>query len=171
MEGGSTQHFYTQPYMRSSRFVRILSGTPDGNTSINTNYGPDHSAAIVLRMREWLKADVLNVSVESDSGNTDPVNVGDALGEDMGLGSPIAFHLHDSPSSPKDTTLGPLAEALSGPFQTTADVYMPGHNPPDGTITFENLPRGDSANPQVIRTANWAEGHSIMVMFTDFPEE
>jgi hypothetical protein len=171
MEGGSTQHFFTQPYLRSSRFVRILSGTPDGSTSINTNYGPEHSAAIVLRMREWLQANVLNVSVESESGNTDPVNVGDALGADMGLGSPIAFHLHDSPTSPKETTLGPLAEALNGPFQTTADVYMPGHNPPDGTITFESLPRGDNDKPQVIRTPNWAEGHSIMVMFSDFPED
>jgi pimeloyl-ACP methyl ester carboxylesterase len=169
MENGNVQHFYTQPYLRSSRFVRVLSGTPDGNVSTNTHSGPNHSAAIVLRMREWLQADVLNVSVQSESGNTAPIDVGDALGADMGLGSPIAFHLHDSPTSPGESTLGPLADALAGPFQTTADLYMPGNNPPDGTITFESLPRGASSRPQVIRTPNWAEGHMIMVMFNDYP--
>jgi hypothetical protein len=171
MENGNVQHFYTQPYLRSSRFVRVLSGTPDGNVSSNTHGGPNHSTAIVLRMREWLRADVLNVSVESESGNTAPINVGEALGADMGLGSPIAFHLHDSPTSPGESTLGPLAEALAGPFQATADVYMPGNNPPDGTITFESLPRGASDRPQIIRTPNWAEGNMIMVMFSDYPQD
>jgi hypothetical protein len=171
MEGGRFQHFYTQPYLRSSRFVRILSGTPDGNVAVNTHTGPDHSAAVVLRMREWLQADTLNVSVKSESGDLEPVNVGESLGADMGLGSPIAFHLHDDAASPKETTLGPLAAPLSGPFQTTADIYMPGHNPPNGTITFESLPRGATDRPQVIRAPNWAEGHMLMIMFSDFAQE
>jgi hypothetical protein len=171
MENGNVQHFYTQPYLRSSRFVRVLSGTPDGSVAMNTHGGPEHSTAIVIRMREWLGADVLNVSVQSASGNVEPVDVGEALGADMGLGSPIAFHLHDDAATPKQSTLGPLAAALAGAFQTTADVYMPGNNPPNGTITFESIPRGFGDRPQVIRTPNWAEGNMIMVMFSDFPQD
>jgi hypothetical protein len=61
---------------------------------------------------------------------------------------------------------------LTGPFQTTSDVYMPAADPPDGTITLTNLPRGDASKPQVLRFPNWASaGHLITVMFSDYAQD
>jgi pimeloyl-ACP methyl ester carboxylesterase len=48
-----TQHFYLQPYLRSSHFVRLLSGGADSVTRQNTHRGPNHAAMIAIRMREW----------------------------------------------------------------------------------------------------------------------
>jgi hypothetical protein len=196
VEGG-IQHFYLQPYLRSSRFVRLLSGPLDSPIRVNTHRGPNHVTATAIRMREWYgdpspmptgggpggtrprpadKMDVLEVGTTSPSGgNEAPVNV---ISARTGNGT-IAIHLHDDAATPKQSTLGELTN-LTGcgvtctAFQSTSDLYMPAAEPPDGTITFTNYPRGDQSKPQVLKVPNWAsepvgsKGHLIHVIFRDY---
>ncbi len=188
-----SQHFYMQRYVRSSHLVRLLSGQPDSPIRNATNRGPDHSAVIAMRMREWYtdpsptaaggplggqprdpaKVDELQVSTTSPGHDQAAINI---IQTRMTNGD-IAIHVHDDKDSPGESTLGPLP-AFSDPactnctaFQTTADVFMPASDPPNGTITFKNIPRGDASKPQVLTVPNWAsDNHLISLVFSDYPQ-
>lgn len=166
-DGSTQQHFYPQPFPRSTNLLRLLSGSPDSATRVNTHVGDHHATVIALRMREWRQSDVLEVVTASESGNeTVPNVVSERLGD-----ANIAIHLHDDAATPKMSTLGELPN-LGGPFQTTADVFMPAADPPNGTITFKNLPRGDASRPQTLRVPNWSSTrHLISLMFSDYAQD
>jgi hypothetical protein len=156
--------------------VRLLSSGPDGDTRANTNTGDDHAAVIAIRMREWYATDdadlpaddrdVLEISTTTDGGVEDPVNV---VVDFVGNGA-IGLHLHDDAATPGETTLGPLPYFADQPFQSGIDVFMPASDAADGTITVTNFPRGDRDEPQTLNVPNWpSSGHSISVVFTDYP--
>ena len=68
-----TQHFYLQRYLRSSHFVRLLSGPADSPIRLNTNRGDNHAALIAIRMREWYaNDDVDKPGNESTSSKSAP---------------------------------------------------------------------------------------------------
>jgi pimeloyl-ACP methyl ester carboxylesterase len=168
-ESDVTQHFYFQPFLRSTKFVRLLSGGADAPSRVNSNLGPDHAALTVLRMREWTSADMLRAEATSESGG--------ATSEDNVLtpavtlmDNRIALYLHDDAATPKMSALAPLPYFPEQAFQTGADLYLPAAEPVDGTITLTSLPRGDKKKPQVLSFPNWpSDKHTIMVMFSDFP--
>ena len=165
-------HLYLQPYVRSSDLVRLLSSAPDGATRANTNTGDDHSAVIAIRMREWYAADDADLPgdqadvLEISAGDEAPVNVlADFVGNDA-----IGLHLHDDVATPGETTLAALPYFSTQPFQSGVDVFLPAADPPDGTITVPNIPRGDTDRPQTLNVPNWPSStHSISVVFTDYP--
>lgn len=172
----TVHHLYLQPYMRSSHLVRLLSSTPDGPTRTNTNVGDDHASLVAIRMREWYamddpdlqgdESDVLEISVSSESGDTEPV---DAIADFVGNGA-IGLHIHDDAATPGETTLATLPYFSEQPFQSGVDVFMPAADVPDGTITVTNIPRGEDDKPQTLNVPNWASsGHAISVVFTDYP--
>lgn len=170
IQGDSNQHFYAQPYLRSTKFVRLLSGDPEtSDTVANTNTGPGHASLIALRMREWDSEDELSISTSSDAGNQDPV---DAINSSVGSSAAIAIHVHDDAASPGETTTDDLPYFSGEAFQAGVDVYMPAADPPNGVITVVNVPRGAPGRPQTINLPNRAsEHHSNMVMFSDFVQE
>ncbi|MCC5950723.1 MAG: hypothetical protein JJU45_01365 [Acidimicrobiia bacterium] len=168
-------HLYLQPYLRSSHLVRLLSSEPDGDTRTNTNVGSDHSALVVMRMREWYatgrgdtdgaRPDVLEVVVRHGDTETDAVDV---ISEFVGNGT-IGLHLHDGADAVEESTLEPLPWFSEQPFQSGIDVFLPASADGAGTISVTNLPRGDAERPQVINVANWpSDTHTISVVFADF---
>jgi hypothetical protein len=162
---GAQQHFYPQPFLRSSVFVRLLSGPPDSPARVNSNTGDHHAAVTALRMREWTKADVIEVSTKSKSGDQPVVN---AVTSETGEGS-IGFYIQDDAATPAETTLKLLPWFPMQAFQTGVDVFIPAADPPDGTITIRSLPRGDESKPQVLNIPNWSsKKHTIMAVFNDF---
>lgn len=167
------QHFYPQPFLRSTNFVRLLSGEPDAPTRMNTNTGPDHAAVIAMRMREWKPSDVLEITTTSGShGDQAMVDaITSDTGSDDGFAS-IAIHIHDDAATPGESSLDLLPYFPEQPFQTGVDVFMPAALPTDGTITARNLPRGDTTRPQVLRARNWpSSDHIITLMFSDFAQD
>jgi pimeloyl-ACP methyl ester carboxylesterase len=176
-EGSPTQHhLYLQPYVRSSHLVRLLSSPPDGDTRANTNVGDDHASLIAIRMREWYanddpdddgdERDVLEITTRADGADEDAV---DAIVEFVGNGA-IGLHIHDDAATPGETTRAPLPYFSDQPFQNGIDVFLPASDAADGTISVRNIPRGDSALPQTLNVPNWpSSGHSISVVFTDYP--
>jgi pimeloyl-ACP methyl ester carboxylesterase len=179
------QHFYFQRYLRSSHFVRLLTGPTDSPIRLATHRGAGHAAVIAMRMREWYatddpdeagdESDVLEIGTASAAGNQPPVNVVSARMEN----GAIAMHLHDDSGSPGESTLAslpnfekPECALLCNAFQTNADVFMPAADPPNGTITVKNLPRGDASKPQILSIPNWAStDHLVTLMFSDYPQE
>lgn len=168
-EGGATQHFYGQRFLRSTDFVRLLTGGPDSDSSMNTNKSDKHAALLVSRQREWTMSDVLEISTMTPSGNREPVNVINAAAAGRNA---IAIHLHDAAGSPGDSTLSPLPYFSTAAFQYGMDVFIPASDPPTGTIVVKNIPRGEAARPQIIRTANWpSSSHRVTVSFSDFAQD
>lgn len=174
----SFQHFYPQRFLRSSHLERLLSGPPDSPARANTNAGEAHAALTVLRMREWLPSDTLAITTESEAGDQSEENVitMDNVGKTsnvMGraVGEPIALYIHDDAATPGQTTLDKLPYFPDQFFQSGIDVFMPAADPANGTITVTNQPRGDAEKPQTIKVPNWASAsHTIMVVFSDFPQ-
>jgi hypothetical protein len=46
-------HYYLQPFIRSNYLIRLLASPPGSAIITNTASGPDHSAAVVIRYKEW----------------------------------------------------------------------------------------------------------------------
>lgn len=175
-----SQHFYSQPFLRDTKFVRLLSGNPDSESRMHINTGDGHASLTALRMREWTVDDVLQIKTHSPAGG-DQDTVNGITGEagapregSMGGGlsfAPIAIYFFDDTTTPGESSLSLLDWFPTQPFQTGVDVFMPATDPPDGTITLTSLPRGDASMPQVLNVANWASSdHLIMAMFSDFPQ-
>jgi pimeloyl-ACP methyl ester carboxylesterase len=160
-------HFYEQPFLRSSQFVRLRSGPPDSASRMNSNKGADHATVTVLRMREWTPEDVLEVSTKSKSGDQDAHNVISDASNNR-----IALFLHDDAATPRTSSLALLPWFPEQAFQTGVDIFMPASDEPNGTITLTNLPRGDTSKPQTLRVPNWSStDHNISVMFRDFVQD
>jgi pimeloyl-ACP methyl ester carboxylesterase len=161
-------HFYAQPFLRSTQFVRLLSGPPSSDSRTHTNIGDDHAAITTMRMREWTTDDKLEVSTHSAGGDQDARNV---ITQDI-TNNPITIYLHDDAATPAETTLAPLPWYPEQPFQNGVDLFMPGNETPAGSITLKNTPRGAEDKPQTIVVPNWASSkHVITVMFSDYPQE
>lgn len=157
-------HFYTQPFIRSSQFVRLLSGPPDSDSRTHTNTGDGHSAIVLMRMREWTTDDEVSVKTET----TEASNV---ITPEI-TNNPISIFLHDDAATPGKTSLALLPWFPMQPFQTGVDVFMPANADASGTITLTNLPRGAKDKPQTIRAANWpSTNQTITVMFNDYPQD
>lgn len=173
--GFLTHHFYFQSFLRSSAFVRMNLAPPGSAIVANTNLSDAHSAASVVRQREWWTThptgqdDVLEISTKSTSGGRRPAV--DALTNVTSNGV-IGIHLHDAAASPGDSTLSLLPFFPTQAFQTGVDVFMPAAGPPDGTITFANAPRGDTSRVQTINVQNWRSSTDrITVTFNDFVQD
>jgi len=168
-EGGATQHFYGQRFLRSTDFVRLLTGGPETESSMNTNKSDKHVALLVSRQREWTMTDVLEISAMTPTGNSEPVNVINAAAAGRNA---IAIHLHDAAASPGDSTLSPLPYFSTASFQYGMDMFISASDPPAGTVVVKNIPRGDTARPQILRTANWPSStHRVSVLFSDFTQD
>ncbi|HWL43053.1 MAG TPA: hypothetical protein VNQ73_08920 [Ilumatobacter sp.] len=170
-ESATVHHIYVQPYLRSSRFVRLLSGGPESVTRVNTNASDDHVSLIAMRMREWYAEDRADV----DGDQRDVLELSsvdgtvDALAKFVGNGT-IGVHLHDDAATPGESTLTPLPFFSEQPFQSGVDVLLPASPDASGTITVTNYPRGDRSAPQTFNVPDWpSSGHAVSLLFTDFP--
>jgi hypothetical protein len=173
--GTGWMHYYYQPFTHSTFLLRLQVPEAGSAQINNTNVGPNHAAAVVLRYREWWRAsshgtrlDTLDIGTTGPAGTQPPVNVLSRVTTDV-----AGVHVHDNTVSPRQSSLDPLTFFSSQPFQTGVDVYMPGANPATGTITFANNPRGDATRRQVINTPNWASlvgttRHAMLVEFNDY---
>ena len=84
----------------------------------------------------------------------------------------IGIHVHDAAASPGDSTLNLLPFFPTQAFQTGVDVFMPAAEPPDGTVSFVNAPRGDTSRRQAINIPNWRSSTDrITVTFNDFVQD
>lgn len=182
-ESPALAHYYFQPFIRSDDLIRLLVAAPDAGTTVNTAIGPDHSAAVLIRYKEWWSdqgagSDTMWVTTASPTWDNDPNNPSPPTLNI--LSNPavatratlkIGMHVHDA-GVDKISTLNPIPFFVAQIFQTGVDIWIPATEPPDGTITFMNEPRGDTNRPQVVNVANWvSEGGRIVVQFNDYAQD
>ena len=112
---------------------------------------------------------MLEISTKSPAGDRPAVN---AMTAAAGAKNAIGVHIHDAAASPGDSSLEALPWFSGQAFQYGVDVFMPAADPPNGTITIKNFPRGDMSKPQVINVPNWKSStHFMSVVFNDFPQD
>jgi pimeloyl-ACP methyl ester carboxylesterase len=162
---GITAHFYYQPFVRSSYLVNLTTATPSSPSSVNTNRGPGHAALVVERQREWWRShgaanDTLTVTAPGQPAREVLSRV---------TGDVIGIHLHDDRATPGVSSLALLPYFSTQPFQTGVDVYMPATNPPTGTISLVNAPRGNTAKLQRVNVpALPSSTDAIQIEFEDW---
>jgi len=175
---GSTHHLYMQKFLRDSQLVRLLSGDAMSATRVNTNTSDDHTSVIAIRMREWYamddgdadgdQSDILEVGVSG--GDVDEVEAVNVMQRFVGNAT-IGYHIHDDAASPGESMMTALPYFSGQAFQSGVDFFMPASDPPTGTITITNIPRGDTDKPQVLRIPNWRSSeHAVTVQFSDFAQ-
>jgi len=179
-DSATALHAYFQPFIRSDLWIRLLSAPPGSATLVNTATGPNHAAAVIIRNREWWTthpggpADAIEIATASASrGVQAPVNaLQNVISDGIAVGqSAIGVHVHDNPTD-QFSSLAPIPFFGSVSFQNGADVYMPAAEPPDGTITFSIIPRGDVFRPQVVNTPNWtSDRHRISINANDYVQD
>jgi len=176
-------HYYRQPFIRSNYLIRLLASPPGSPILTNTATGPDHSAAVIIRYKEWWSdqgagSDILNVSTTSPTwGNQAPLNIlsNSAVAPRLPIipfsPNKIGLHVFDA-GVDKVSTLAPIPFFLGQTFQTGIDIWIPATTPPDGTVRWENAPRGDTSRLQTVNTPNWASSdHRISIQFNDYVQD
>jgi hypothetical protein len=163
--------------------IRLLATPADSAILKITATGPDHTALVVLRYYEWWSDqgamnDTLWVTTESPFWANHPYYPPTLNVLSNPLVAPrsifaLGIHAHDSLfalNTPKDkiSTLKPITYFQTS-FQTGVDIWMPATEPPDGTITFTAVPRGDPTLTQTTNIPNWTSaGHRVLVQFNTY---
>jgi pimeloyl-ACP methyl ester carboxylesterase len=170
-DGFNDLHYYFQPFLRTDLLVRLNAAPAGAGSILNTNRSDRHTAAVVVRYREWWSNhasgnnDILQISTASPSAGDEPP--ADVL-TNVATNNVIGIHVHDGAATPEQTTLALLPYFPTQPFQTGVDVFMPAATPPDGVVSFVNAPRGDTSRLQVINVPNWPSStDAVLVQFSD----
>jgi len=174
-----TGHYYYQPFIRDDYLLRLLVSAPGSAIYENTPKGPDQASYVLLRYFDYLTGaesgnDTLLVTTTSPTWDNDPVNPTpptlNILSEPNIApdANKLGIHTGDF-GSDKVSTLLRSDYFYFLPFQTGVDIWMPATDPPDGTVTFTNVPGMFPMYPQTINVANWSsDKHRILVMFNSY---
>lgn len=165
-DGSSGHHFYSQPYLRSTGFIRLQTGETTEEQAQYANPGDDHSILTLIRQREWTTDDIIEMSMSSDQLGT--AKIDNVISTDIGIDN-VALTIQDDTSTPGESTMELLSWFDSDPQQAGIDVFVAGATEPDGVISITNYPRGDTSRPQTVNVPNWASStHAISVLFSDY---
>jgi pimeloyl-ACP methyl ester carboxylesterase len=168
-------HLYFQPFIRDDHWVRLLTSPPGSAIPANTNTGPNHSVAVVVRNREWWtthptgRNDGLTIATTQGSGKNTVTNGPHSVFQNVTANNNIGLHVHDAAPGDGLSSLSIIPFFQAQAFQTGVDVFMPAATPANGVISFRNVPRGDASSPQVLNIPNRASDvHSNTVQFNDY---
>jgi pimeloyl-ACP methyl ester carboxylesterase len=158
----TTLHVYMQRFVRSSRWVRILTSEPGGLADSFWELSNEHQNLVVLRNKEWwgdqgASGDTLTVNGESIlSGATSPRS-----------NRTIGLFVHDF----NVDQLSDLSKAVSPtgiPFLTGVDLFLPAANPPDATTGIVATPRLGEGPESVCIPNHASTNDRASVVFTSY---
>jgi hypothetical protein len=160
-------NYYFQPFIRSNYLIRLLSSPADSGILANTDRGPNHSSMVLIRYKEWWG----DQGASNDTLEISGTNVINAATSPRAA-TKIGIHAFDKGSDGVTNVSVPIPYFFGQPFQTGVDIYIPATDPPDGTVSLVNAPRGDTSQLQTINVRNWAsDGHRISVEFNDYVQD
>jgi pimeloyl-ACP methyl ester carboxylesterase len=148
-EGAGTHHVYMQRFVRSSRWVRLLTSEPGGLADSFWELGDQHQNLVVMRNKEWW-------GDQGAGGDTLEVNGQNVLTPAISPRSnrTIGVFVHDF-NVDQRTDLSAAVSPTGILFLTGADLYIPAADPPDGTTSVVATPRrGDG--PEAVCIPNFA---------------
>lgn len=142
-------HVYLQRFVRSSRWVRILTSEPDGLADSFWERSDDRSNLVVLRNKEWWG----DQGAASDSL---VINGQEVLNEATSprTNRTIGIFVHDDGLDWRSDLTAAVSPAGVS-FLTGVDLVLPAETPPGATIGVVARPRL-GAGAESVCTPNWA---------------
>jgi pimeloyl-ACP methyl ester carboxylesterase len=157
-----THHIFVQRFVRSSRWVRLLTSEPGGLADSFWGFSDDHVNLAITRNKEWW-------GDQGDAGDTLSVNGTPILTPAI---SPrgnrtIGIFVHDAELDRQTNLDGPVTPT-GLPFLTGVDLFIPADMPPSGTVAVEAEPRlGDG--PETVCIPNYASANDrISIQFNSY---
>ena len=158
-------HFYPQPFERTNHFVRLQTSNPGEGAALLIEDGPDHTALVITRNREWW-GDQGEGSDALEVDGVDIVNEGTSPRSDRNI-AVFAFDAESDGESNPTTKLFPFTLPQTT-FLTGTDLYIPADEDASGTVEVANSPRG-SDRTEVLNVPNWpSDEHRVSVIFRDY---
>ena len=158
----ATHHIFVQRFVRSSRWVRLLTSEPGGLADSFWGFTDDHVNIAITRNKEWW-------GDQGDDGDTLSVNGTSILTPAISPRSnrTIGIFVHDA-GLDRRSSLDAPATPTGLPFLTGVDLFVPADTPPDGTVAIEAEPRlGDG--PEAVCVPNYASAHDrISIQFNSY---
>jgi pimeloyl-ACP methyl ester carboxylesterase len=164
-QGGETEHFYFEPFLRSDDLIRLLTQQPGTSLDALWSKSPAHVNLIVVRYKElWgdqgAENDVLKIN------GTNVINAATAPISHL-VNAMFAF---DQGSDKASNVNAPIATFFGIPFLSAVDLYIPASSPPTGTVSVSLRSRGQGP----VRTINFpnfpSSTDSVSVELRDFEQ-
>ncbi len=156
--GGKAIHTYMEPFVRSDYAVRILASVP---LEQDTGKFPGSSGAVTIRYEEFwgdepgqndeLLVNGLNVCTAALCPWSKEVN------------AYFAFNWEGK----QESTLNEEPALSKLPFIQAAQVYVPGANPPNATVTYQ-LKSRRGGPLRTLQIPNWEGSNQTQIFWNDF---
>jgi pimeloyl-ACP methyl ester carboxylesterase len=174
-DGPITGHYYKEPFTRSNHFIRFLSLPQVALGPPITEIGPDHSAIVALRYKEWWSSHPLvpndSLQVGTDRRFRPDVPAVELVTDVITPVSKgvIGVHMFDVNSDRTTDLSAPIPFWFSQGFQTGADLYLPASRWASGTIRLTSRPHDAPDHVQRMNVPNWpSDSHRSGIEFDDY---
>lgn len=159
-EGLRPHHFYFEPFIRSSYFVR-LNTSPPGGVGEYMDQSSRHSNLVITRNMEFRSGDFYDILEVNGYNVLTPLT---PISKWL-----IGMFVYDQYADGLDNLTGPIPYYHGRAFLSGVDLYVPGAEPPNGTIPIVLTSRSGGGQKQIINVPNWASSHhAISVQFNDY---
>ncbi len=165
LPGAFTHHFYYEPFFRSDYLIRLNTEEPGTGLGavLESDLSDDTSALILIRYKEFWG----DQGVENDTLLINGVNVVNAAICPISRRVTAIFTYDNNLDGVSDLSTPVFPFGLS--FLTGVDLFIPGADPPDATISNVLTPRGGGGTEEVVNVPNWASStHRISIQFHDY---
>lgn len=159
----TTHHVHLQPFVRSSRWVRILTSEPDGLANTFWESSSHAQNLVVMRNEEWW-------GDQGAGSDRLAINGQEVL---TPASSPrqnrtIGIFVHDA-GVDRRTDLDADVPPTGLPFLIGVDLVIPAGDPPPGTTSVRAVPRnGDGGGETFCVPAHSSLAHRTSVQFNNF---
>jgi hypothetical protein len=155
--GAATHHFYSQPFLRSDSFVRLLTSRPGEGLGALVETSDRHTALTINRQKEWWGA-------EGDSLWINGRNILNAANAPR-TKRVIGIFAFDAGSDGVTDLTAPLPAFFAQTFITGMDVFIPASD--RGLVSIVVGQRGGGYD--MVNVPNWRSSeHRISVNIDDF---
>jgi pimeloyl-ACP methyl ester carboxylesterase len=162
-QGGQTEHFYFEPFLRDDDLVRLLTQQPNTGLDALWSKSATHVNLIVVRYKElWgdqgAENDVLTIN------GTNVINAATAPISHL-VNAMFAF---DQGNDGVSNVSAPIATFIALPFLSAVDEFIPAASPPTGTVSVSLRSRGQGPQ-RTIHFPNFpSTTDAVSLEFRDF---
>lgn len=162
-EGAATHHLYFEPFTRSDYWIRLLTSPVEGGIGALLNVSDQHSGMVIVRYKEWW-GDQGRRSDKLEINGVDILNPANSPIDKRAIG---VFAFDEETDGSTDLT-APIPNFAELPFITGVDLFIPGSDPPNETISVVSTPRGGRGKVETVNVPNWRSSTDrISVHFND----
>jgi hypothetical protein len=162
--GAATHHFYFQPFRRTDRLVRLLTGVPGEGLGALVETSNRHTALTLNRNKEWWG----DQGAGNDALWINGLNILNAANAPR-VKRVIGIFAYDRFVDGGTDLSAPIPAFFSQTFITGMDVFVPAAPAHHGVVTVVTRPRDGGGDIDMINVPNWpSSDHRITINVNDF---